>query len=197
MKVYGSDADLLAEYTAAFEQLDDLADFAVAPGLWVTTDADGLEYWRLRQVTTPPSALEVLYRGLGLPGRGSTRLPPLYETLLLSYRWAEVDLGTYRLLPNEPAEDLSPLLAALRADKHLYETLVPNGYIQFGRGPDVNYDPVCFDFRQRQRYGDCRIVRLDHEAALCDGRIRETAELAPNFRSLVLDTIHRARSQQI
>lgn len=95
-------------------------------------------------------------------------------------------------MANEPADDLSSLLAVIQADKHLRATLVPNGYIQFGRGPDIDYDPVCFDFRHRQRNGDCRIVKLDHEAILCHYRIREVAELAPNFRSLVLDTIFRA-----
>lgn len=151
MKVGSGDADLLAEYIAAFAQLDDLTNFAVAPGLRVKTYTDGLEDWQPRQVTTPRYALEALYGGLGFPGRGSTRFPPLYESLVLSYRWVEVDLGSYRLLPNESAEDLSPLLAALRADRHLYETLVPNGYIQFGRGSGGDYDPICFDFRQRQR----------------------------------------------
>jgi hypothetical protein len=67
MKVPGSDAELLAEYTATFEQLDVLAGFAVVPGLWVRTDADGWEYWQPRQVTTPQSALEALYRGLVPP----------------------------------------------------------------------------------------------------------------------------------
>src|SRR5262249_27585534 len=141
--------------------------------------------------------LQALYHELGLPGQGSTRFPVLYETLILSYRWAEVELGDYDLLANAPSDDLAPLLSRLHADKHLYKTLVPNGYFQFGRGPGGNYDPICFDFRHRQRNGDCRIVRLDHEEVLCRFRIREIVELAPNFRSLVLRTIERADSLQV
>src|SRR5579871_1211771 len=192
MEAHASDADLLAQYIAAFEKLDDLSARIIPPALKVSTDKYGWEQWQPRQVTTPSPALEALYHELGLSGLGATRFPPLYETLILSYRWSEVDLGNYRLLANEPAEDLSPLLAALRRDMHLYATLVPNGYIPFGKGPDLDYDPVCFDFRQRQKNGDCRIVKLDHEAIACYGRIRETGELAPNFRTLVLNTIHKA-----
>ena len=179
----GSDAVLLAEYVATFEKRDD-------------TDGYGVHHGQPRPITTLPLALEALYQGLGLTGRGFTRFPPLYEALLLSYRWAEVDLGSYRLLANEPAEDLSPLLSALRADGHLLATLVPNGYVPFGKGPDINYDPVCFDFRQRQKNGDCPVVRLDQEAILCGGRIGAITELAPNLRSLVISTIAGSAAKQ-
>jgi hypothetical protein len=196
MNARRSNAALLAEYIAAFEKLDDLRDWNIPSVLLVSKDAYGQDQWQPRQITTPPAALESLYQGLGLAGHGSTRFPPLYETLLLSYRWAEVDLSDYRLIANEPAEDFAPLLAALRSDKHLLETLLPNGYIPFGKGPDVDYDPVCFDLRMRNKNGDCRIVKLEHEAILCGYRIRETAELAPSFRSLILNTIHRASTRQ-
>ena len=189
-----SDLDLLAQYTAAFERLDDLCAFEVPEPLRVSTEEDGWHRWRPLRFTTAPAALQALYRGLGIPGHGATRFPPLYETLVLSYRWAEVELGDYRLLANEPADDLSPLLASLRVDENLAATLVPNGYFPFGKGPDTDYDPVCFDFRHRQRNGDCRIVKVAHEEILCNYHIREIAELAPNFRSLVLSTIKRANS---
>ena len=192
MGIRPEDTELLARYVAAFSELDDLSDYQVAEALRIGTDEYGRYRWRPLHLPTAPSALEALYRGLSLPGQGATRLPPLYERLVLSYRWAEMDLGTYRLLANGPAEDLSPLLANLRADESLRSTLQPNGYVQFGKGTETDYDPVCFDYRHRQDNGDCRVVKLDHEAILCHGRIRETAELAPNFRCLVLDTIQRA-----
>lgn len=185
------DADLLARYVATFEKLDILHEFEVPEELRVGTYDRGY-WWRPMPFATEPSALQAMYRELGLPGSGSTRFPSLYEALLLSYRWAKVDMGTYRLLANAPAADLSPLAASMRVDEYLRSTLLPNGYIQFGQGPDINYDPVCFDFRHRQKNGDCRIVQLDHEAILCYGRIEGMTELAPNFRSLVLDTIKRA-----
>ena len=196
MNTSEDDANLLAQFVATFEKLDCLSDAKVPSALMTFVDEYGSEHWRPRQITALPSTLQALYQGLGFPGYGSTRFPPLYEALLLSYRWTEIDIGNCRLLTNEPAEDFSPLLSAMRVDAHLSATLVPNGYIQFGKGPDVNYDPVCFDFRQRQKNGDCRIVQLDHEAILCNGRIGAITEIAPNFRSLVLNTIHRAASQR-
>src|SRR5216684_2772882 len=114
MEIRRSDANLLAQFIAAFEKLHDLRAVRVPSALHVSTDEYGWEDWQPLQVTTPPTALEGLYKKLGLPGHGSTRFPLLYETLLLSYRWAEVDLGDYRLLANEPAEDFSPLLAAIQ-----------------------------------------------------------------------------------
>lgn len=72
-----NDADLLARFVATFEVFDG-------------TDEYGMSTWKPKQITTSPAALEALYRGLGLSGHGSTRFPPLYETLLLTYRWAEV-----------------------------------------------------------------------------------------------------------
>ena len=187
-----SDETLIASYVSAFERFDDMRSTEVAHGLLVRIDAEGWHLWRAKLQHADRSALESLYVGMGFRGTSATRFPPLYEILILSYRWAEVDLGTYRLLANQPAEDLAPLLAIMQKDRGLWSTLIPNGYVPFGRGADLNYDPVCFDFRNRQKNGDCRIVRLDHEAILCDGRIGAVTEIAPNFRSLVLGTIARA-----
>ena len=187
-----SDAGLLAEYIATFAKLDDLSGTEFPPSLVIRTDEYGWEEWRPRQMTTEASALKVLYQDLGLRGFGSTQFPPLYEALLLSHRWAVVNLGNYSLLANVPAEDFTPLLTHMKGDACLYANLVSNGYFQLGRGSNFDYDPVCFDFRQRQQNGDCRIVKIDHEDILCNGRVREVEELAPNFRSLVLDTIARS-----
>lgn len=189
MKNHDADAALLARYTAAFEKLDYLSHFIVSPALKVGIDIDGWEQWQPRPIATPRSALDALYREMEVSG--TLRFPPLYEALVLSYRWTDVDLDGYRLLANEPAEELMPLLAAMRADKHLYTTLVSNGYLPFAKGLDMDYDPVCFD-RRHQKSGDCRVVKLDHEAILCHARIREVGELAPDFRSLVVQTIHKA-----
>jgi hypothetical protein len=181
-----TDADLLARFIATFEIFDDLCDFLAPAALVSQTDEHQFQFWQPRQITTSRSAFESIY--LKLPAR----FPPLYEALILSYRWASVELCSTRLLPNEPADDFSPLLKAITRDSHLYSTLVSSGYLQFGQGPDKNYDPVCFDFRHRAEIGDMRIVQLDHEEILCYGRIREVKELAPSFRALVLNTVNSA-----
>jgi hypothetical protein len=186
------DGDLLVKYIETFWRFDDLSACDVPESMRTTDDGDGYSHWRPVFQPTPPSALSDLYRALGLDGGPATRLPRLYESLVLSYRWLEVDLGAYRLVANRPAEDLSPLLECLQEDEALLTTLRPNGYFQFAKGADMDYDPVCFDFRNRRSGGDCRIVKLDHESILCDGEICEVAELAPSFRALVEETVRRA-----
>jgi hypothetical protein len=98
----------------------------------------------------------------------SRRFPPLYERLVLSYRWAEIDLGAYCLLPNPPGPDLSGLLQQISGDPGIWGSLQPGGYIQFGRGPDIDYDPVCFDLSARKKNSEYEIVKIDHEEILCN-----------------------------
>jgi hypothetical protein len=119
--------------------------------------------------------------------------PRLFELLVLSYRWAEIDLGTYRLLANPPGSDLTGLLRQISKDPSLWEALLPAGFMQFGMGPDMDYDPVCFDIKTRKQGGDCRIVKIDHEEILCNNRVKVVSELAPSFYQLVLQTIERAK----
>ena len=197
MKRSTRDEALLADYVSAFTRLDNTTRPSVPAELRVGTDEHGELLWQPGRYTTPVSALDALYRGMGFSGEGSCRFPRLYERLVVSYRWMEVDLGIYRLLANPPADDLSPLQAAMCNDKHLFEVLASNGFVQFGMGPDLDYDPICFDFRNRRQGGDCRVVKLDHEVILCHGRIRETGELAPSFRSLVMDTIRMAGGKHV
>jgi len=78
-------------------------------------------------------------------------------------------------------------------DKGLWKTLIPNGCIQFGKGPDTNYDPVCFDISSRNNR-DYRIVKIDHEKVHCNYRIKVVSEIAPSFRALVLQTIKHAET---
>ena len=60
------------------------------------------------------------------------------------------------------------------------------------KGPDLDYDPVSFDLKSRNKNGDYRIVKIDHEEILCNNRIRVVAELAPSFEHLVRQTIDQA-----
>jgi len=98
------------------------------------------------------------------------------------------------LLANPPGSDLSRLLAEVEGDKGLTESLIPAGYIKFGKGPDMDYDPVCFDLKSRTKRKDYRIVKIDHEEILCNYRVKVVAELAPSFEHLVRQTIERANA---
>ena len=120
------------------------------------------------------------------------RFPPLYEQLVLTYRWADVDLGSYRLLGNPLGTNLSGLLDKMLKDKFLSTCLLKSGYIPFGKGPDIDYDPVCFDLKSRKKNREFSIVKLDHEEILCNEQIKIVAELAPTFEQLVRTTIELA-----
>ena len=111
---------------------------------------------------------------------------------MLSYRRAEVDLQLYRLLANPPSPGLGGLLHEISQGSTLWNCLLKAGYIQFGKGPDVDYDPVCFDISSRTKNADFRIVKIDHEQILCYDRIKIAAEMAPSFEALMLRTIDEA-----
>jgi hypothetical protein len=185
--------DLLEQFVATFEKFDDMSSSReLDPVAWdlkiLEPDEYGSIEWRPVRISTDPRLLDPLYAKL------PARLPPLYEKLVLSYRWAQVYLPSFSLLANPPGPDLSCLLKEITKDKGLWESLAPAGYLQFGRGPDGDYDPVCFDLKSRTKRKDYRIVKIDHEEILCNYRVKVVAELAPSFEQLVRETIERANS---
>jgi hypothetical protein len=181
-------AQLLVErFIDSFGKLDDLTAFDTDPVAGELTigepDQFGFKHWRPSKFSTDEASIEQLYANL--PGR----FPRLFELLLLSYRWAEVDLGLYRLLANPPGPGLGGFLQRMSKDPALWKCLMPAGYLQFGKGPDNDYDPVCFDMRSRNKNGDRRIVKIDHEEVLCNDRVKIRSELAPSFEQLMVRTI--------
>jgi hypothetical protein len=188
------DAELLQKYVATFRTWDDQIVFeyeAPPPELVVAMRPecdDDYTRWQAIRCSTLPAAVEALERAL--PGS----LPSLYRELVLSYRYLEVELGRYRLLANPPSEGLDGLREAMFRDQFLFPTLLHHGYIQFGRGPDYNYDPVCFNAAGRRHNGELEVVRLDHEQILCYERIKIVERLAGSFRELVEETIERSQA---
>ncbi len=183
--------DLLEQFVSTFQKLDDMTAIRETnPIAWELRigepDQFGWIQWLPQKTIVDAESLAPLYAKL------PARFPPLYEQLLLSYRWAEVDLASFRLLANPPGSDLIGLLAQIEKDKGLWESLIPAGFVQFGKGPDVDYDPVCFDIKSPTKLNDYRIVKLDHEEILCNYRIKIVAEVAPSFEHLVRQTIERA-----
>jgi hypothetical protein len=95
---------------------------------------------------------------------------------------------TCRIAGKSSGPDLAGLLRQISKDPAFCSSLLPAGYIQFGKGPDFDYDPVCFG----RKTGICRIVKIDHEEILCNHRIKFVAEVAPSFKGLTLQTIDQA-----
>jgi hypothetical protein len=118
------DEELLETYVATFPKFDQmLADeFSLPAAIQLavgSTDQEGQRLWKPTRVETPESHLQDVYAEL--PGT----FPPLFERLLLSYRWAEVDLDTYRLMANPPGNDLNGFFHQMTNDPFLWEALVP------------------------------------------------------------------------
>lgn len=158
--------ELLSRFVASFEKLDDMVVFEhlspIAKQLAVGPGELGMTKWRPAKTPTDPQLLESIYAVL------PSRYPPLYERLVLTYRWDVVDLELLRLSPNPPGDDLS----ALQPNKNDFLTnfLLNAGYIRFGLGPDVDFDPICFELKSRKKNREFRIVKIDHEDILCRER---------------------------
>jgi hypothetical protein len=192
MKLRAEQDELLQKYVSTFSAFDemtvDLSPMAAAEQLAIAEEDEyGFRHWKPIKVEAPQSQLDEIYAELP----EQFRFPSLFERLLLTYRWAGVDLGTYRLLSNAPGPDLNDFFQQMTSP-YLWETLLPANFVPFGKGPDLDYDPVCFDMKSRKQGGDCRIVKIDHEQILCNYRVKVVAELAPSFYQLVLETISRA-----
>jgi hypothetical protein len=183
--------DLLEQFVGAFGKLAEMAEFVTThpvvaelavgePNEW------GKVIWKPSKVTIAKENLDPVYSKL------PARFPPLFERFVLSYRWAEVDLGLYTLLANPPGPDLSRLFEPMSKANAMSAALPRAGYLQFAKGPDMDFDAVCFDIKSRKKNGDCRVVKIDHEEILCNNRIKVVAELAPTFEELVRRTIRRA-----
>jgi hypothetical protein len=181
---------LVERFVASFEKLDEMIAWdhdSVACQL-VTGDPNqfGHRRWQPTKVDTDLEMLEPIYSKL------PARFPPIFERLVLSYRWAEIDLQSCRLLANPPGRDLGGLFEQMSKDAFLWNCLLRAGYIRFGLGTDIDYDPVCFDISSRKKNRDCRIVKIDHEQILCNDRVKVIAEIAPSFESLVVRAIDQA-----
>jgi hypothetical protein len=136
---------------------------------------------------TDKNKLEAIYSKL--PGH----LPPLFEELLLKFRWASIDLKHIYLLANPPGNDLRGFENEIFKDKTLSSVLIRGGFVQFGKAAEFNYDPVCFNLQKRSEDGDCQVVQLDHEEILCNSQLKEIKQISPSFRALMELIIKEAK----
>jgi len=182
---------MLAHYVSSFEKLGELRAYQSTDpiaGTFAISEPDerGKVAWRPRRAETKVEFLDSLYAKL------PARFPPLFERLLLTFRWAEIDLKTYTLMANPLGSDFQGFFGESSRDPGLWEALVPAGYLRFAKGSDTDYDPVCFDMNSRKKSREMRVVKIDHEEILCNFRVKVVAELAPSFQSLVQSTIDLA-----
>jgi hypothetical protein len=186
------DDKLVQLFIASFESLDGLFFYEgsepLPEELSVGMDDEGYQHWRPAALATDRDALTPIYQRL------SGSFPALYERLVLSYRWIEVHLETVMLLANPPGPTLGGLAGQIFRDPVLVNTLVPAGFIPFGKIGGGGYDPMCFDLNS-MKGNDCPIIQFEHEAILCHDRIGESWARFSSFRNLMCDTIEMAQSK--
>lgn len=185
-----SDKKLLRQFLDSFQRLDDclVFDKEVTPEMIVKRDVedwkswDELQKWQPISVKTSMDELDALYSRIG------GQFPILYERLILSHRWLEVDLGIARLLANPPGPELTGLAKMVFSDPILSNVLVPAGFIPFARST-INDDPICFDLNAISPQSDCPIIQFEHEAILCHSKIGKSWQRWESFREFMTEVI--------
>jgi hypothetical protein len=112
------------------------------------------------------------------------RLPPSFASLLSQYSFPSFDVAGISLFGWE--SDSSVYIEEASAPKgSLSELLIPAGYVQIGQPDTGSFDAICFDLNKKCQNREYRIVQVDHEAILCNWRVRVSGELWPSFIKLV------------
>jgi hypothetical protein len=91
--------------------------------------------------------------------------------------------------------ELGGLAGDLFADRSFNSHLVSQGYLPFAlgaEGDEWSYDPVCFDLNAINDYGECRILRFEHESILSFDYVGEVWTLWPSLEAWMTDTINAA-----
>jgi hypothetical protein len=185
---------LLSQYVSVFEKFDEMSgNPSIYPIVGTLALGQPNDYgnvgWKPRRTEPQTSLMEGIYSRL------PAKFPRLFERLLLTFRWADVSLDRYKLIANPPGPDLEGFFRGISKDPGLWEALIPAGFLRFGKGSDMDYDPVCFDMNSRKKNREMRVVKIDHEEILCNYRVKVVAELAPSFEALVLQTIEAANKK--
>jgi hypothetical protein len=184
-----ADDQLLARFVAALERLGEFWTTHENPpphSLLVGIDEDDWGYlrWRPTLIATDRAELDPIYARI--PGV----FPKLYERLVLTYRWLDVELDSF-LRANPPEPTLAGLAKGILGDPAFVEVLIPRGYVPFGSRGYSCYDPFCFDLKSMKNC-DCPIIRFEHEVILCHLRIGNREQVFPSFREMVWATIEEA-----
>ncbi len=118
--------------------------------------------------------------------------PPSFRSLVRRYVYPDFTVGALWLLANTGEPLFREMSDAIVRDKHLNKILRQHGYQQFARPETGDYDPICFDTRRKLKGGEYPIVRVDHEAIACHGRIGKVREIAPSFLAFVAEIMAKA-----
>lgn len=155
-----------------------LFDEDVPPELRISRYAEGCWDWHIK-TTDGIDWIEPLEAKLG------TRFPLSFRSLITRYQFPAFEAGPLILLANTSVGVYDELRVRIFRDEILSQNLLSSGLIQFAVPESGSYDPVCFDIHRSRSNGESPIVRIDHEAILCDDQIVVVKEVAESFAEFV------------
>jgi hypothetical protein len=119
------------------------------------------------------------------------KFPTSFQSLMSRYAFPAFQCGPVFLYANtgyelQSAQDFTwEFRERIFRDKGLVESLLPAGYLQIGNPHETDYDPICFDTKNRTDNGEYPIVGIDHEEILCWSKIRVVKVIASSFLELI------------
>src|SRR5688572_6068197 len=117
-----------------------------------------------------------------LEKRLSFRLPYCYRCLIDNYEFLPSEIGSLEFFGAFGAkDDPDDISCRLFLDPALVSILLPGRLFHFARPNTGSYDPVCVDLSTPGSI-DGPVVILDHEAILCDSKVRVVTRVARSLQ---------------
>ena len=142
--------------------------------------------WEIVESLSEPAWVDALEE------RAGVRFPSAFRRLISGSLFPLFDRGPIQfyavgLEENSPSFSFDELRAVMFNDPVLTDFLLPLGLVPFARPRTGDYDPLCFDLRERPKGDDHPIVRVDHEDIFSrrTSRLRISDKIAPSFAALL------------
>jgi hypothetical protein len=122
------------------------------------------------------------------------RLPQSFASFLTRYSFPAFDvLGIFLFGWESDSNRYTEEASAAKGS--LSELLLPAGFVQVGRPEGGSFDAVCFDLNEQRQNREYRIVQVDHEEILCNGKVSVSCEPWPSFITFVESALSSADPQ--
>jgi hypothetical protein len=115
------------------------------------------------------------------------QLPYFYRRLIDNYEFLPFEIGSLEFFGAFGAkDDPDDISCRLFLDPAFVSILLPGRLFHFARPHTGSYDPVCVDL-STQGSIDGPVVILDHEAILCNSKVRVVTRVARSLQQFMED----------
>ena len=119
--------------------------------------------------------------------RLSFPLPYFYRHLIDGYEYLPFEIGNLEFFGAFGAKhDRDDISCRLFLDPAFVSVLLPHRFFHFAQLNTGSYDPVCVDLSTPGSI-DGPVVLLDHEAILCDSKVRVRSRVARSLQQFMED----------